>query len=155
MKSDIVFATVNCRIYWTLLILWWYPIKLVISIEIEKIMTFSLVPTFELYPKSNQGIFDKFSWQWDRHLPLNLPQVLIHIHSSLDYSKQNYELSIDLLFLIVVFPWSKFRQAKICVWNQIKMDHSKEPHCSTPFLYWARRPIQCPFNSYKIVKKVN
>ena len=45
---------------------------------------YSLVPTFELYPKANQGAYDKFSWRLDRHLPLNLSQVMIHIHSSLD-----------------------------------------------------------------------
>ena len=82
---------------------------------------YSLVPNIESYPKANQGVFDNFSCQWDRHLSLNVPQVMIHVDSSFDWREQNYDRISNyrstVLFLTVVFPWSKFRQAKICVRN--------------------------------------
>ena len=73
------------------------------------------------------------------------------------------------LFLTVVFPWSKFRQAKIYVRNYVDTDHSNDQdqdqdsllvkrrndnHSpgSASFLYWTRRSVQCPLNRYKIAK---
>ena len=85
------------------------------------INTYSLIPNIESYPKANQDVFDNFSCQWDRHLPLNVPQVTIHVHFPFDWREKNYDhisnYRSTVLFLTVVFPWSKFRQAKICVRN--------------------------------------
>ena len=51
-------------------------------------LLYSVLPSFEYFPVSNNRVFDKISWYWDRHLAQNIPSVIIHIYSSFISSQQ-------------------------------------------------------------------